>query len=267
MKLSAAGSLPFVLCTAGAASAADVDARPPDKLTLSTMGARIVDVDTGGGVSLNYLHYFTPGALGGLGVEHQTIAGSKWTFGSLRGAFGFGAPETRTTLFGETHGGKGDENGRNFDYGVYVLGASQSFTRNFSVQLESRQIEVDRSHGNLPKLGITYVWTPRIVTSISYANSVGGNIGTELTSARVDFYGSVVNVFFGGAKGEADPVVLNLQPGVVLPVTDLKQGFLGFGKTFSRGEVQLLGDYLESGESKKYTVTLNFTAYVGSRGP
>ena len=52
----------------------------------------------------------------------------------------------------------------------------------FSVQLEARQIDIDTTHGNLPKLGLTYLWTPRLLTNVSYAHSVGGNLGTELTS-------------------------------------------------------------------------------------
>jgi hypothetical protein len=245
------------------AYAAEIDARPPNRLILSASGVRLTDIDDGGGGSLNYLHYLTPDALVGVGAEHQFIADSEWTFGSLRGAYGFGAAERRTTVFGELHVGQGDEDGRDFDYGVAVLGLSQSLSSKFSVQLEARQIEVDRSHGNLPKLGLTYVWSPQWLTNISYAHSVGGNLGTELTSARIDRYGKRLNLFIGGATGSADPVVLNLPPGAGPPVNDLNQGFAGVAKTFSRGEVQLVGDYLESGDSERITVTLNFTAYFG----
>jgi hypothetical protein len=253
-----ASCMPALLCTA---RAAEVDARPPNRLIFSANGVRLVDVDDGGGGSLNYLHYLKPDALVGLGVEHQFIAESEWTFGSLRGAYGFGAPETKTTVYAELHAGRGDEDGRDFDYGVGVLGVSQSLSGKFSLQLETRQIEVDRSSGNLPKLGVTYVWSPRWATNVAYAKSVSGNLGTELTSGRVDYYGRALNVFLGGAAGSADPVVLNLQPGIELPVSNLKQGFAGVGKTFSAGEVQLVGDYLESGDSERITVLLNFTAY------
>lgn len=245
----------------GTARAAEVDARPPNRLIFSANGVRLVDVDEGGGGSLNYLHYLTPDALVGVGVEHQFIADSQWTFGSLRGAYGFGAPQTKTTVHAELHGGRGDEDGRDFDYGVGVLGVSQSLSKNFSVQLEARQIEVDRSSGNLPRLGVTYIWSPQLATNVAYAKSVSGNLGTELTSGRIDYYGRAFNFFVGGATGSADPVVLNLQPGVTLPVSNLKQGFAGIGKTFAAGEVQLIGDYLEAGESERISVLLNFTAY------
>lgn len=258
------------LCLSSAmapAFAAEIDARPPDKLTLSGNGSRLTDIEEdGAGGSLNWLHYITPNAIVGLGAEHQYIADSQWTFGSIRGAWSRGEPSSRFNIFAEMHYGDGDENDREFDYSVGVLGLSQSLTQRLSVQLEGRQIDIDTTHGNLPKLGVTYLWTPRLVTSISYAHSVGGNLGTELTTARLDHYGRHMNFLLGGATGRADPSVVNLQPGLTLPSQDLNQGFLGIGKTFSRGEIQLLGDYLKLGESEKVTVTLSFTAYVGSRG-
>jgi hypothetical protein len=244
-----------------AAQGADVDARPPNRLILSANGVRLTGVDEGGGGSLSYLHYLTPDALIGLGGEHQFIADSKWTFGSLRGAVGFGAPERKTTLVAEMHYGEGDDAGRDFDYSVAVLGLSQAITSKLSIQLEGREIDVDRSNGNLPKIGVTYAWSPQWVTNVSYAESVSGNLETELTGARIDRHGRHVHVFAGGASGRADPVVLNLQPGAVLPVSNLKQGFAGIGRSFSRGEVQLIGDYLESGESERITVTLTYTGY------
>lgn len=251
------------------AVAEEIDARPPDRLTLSGSGSRLTVGDTdedGSGGSLNWLHYFTPDVVFGLGGEHQTIADADWTFGSIRGALSHGEPASKFTIFGEVHHGDGEENDREFDYSVAVLGISQSFTSKFSVQLEGREIDIDTTNGNLPKLGLTYAWTPRLLTNVSYAHSVGGNLGTELTTARIDHYGQYVNVMFGGATGRADPSVVNLQPGLTLPSQDLNQGFVGIGKTFGRGEVQLLGDYLQLAESEKVTLTLSFTAYLGSRG-
>jgi hypothetical protein len=269
---------PFILCLSSlvtlsclpqGSQAADVDARPRDRLTLSANGSQLKDVgvdEDGSGGSLNYLHYVTPDFLFGMGGEHQTIADSKWSFGSLRASYGHGEPAKRFNIFGEFHYGEGDESGRDFDYQVGVLGLSQAITNRFSVQLESRQIDIDTSHGNLPKLSLTYLWSKQLVTSISYADTVGGNLGTDLTSARLDYYGQHVNFLIGGASGTADPSVLNL-PGLRLPAQDLTQGFAGLGKAFSWGEVQLLGDYLEVANSEKVTLTLSFTAYLGYRAP
>jgi len=258
-------SLAAAHLVAVAASAAGVDARPPDRLTLSANGSRLVDVDDGGGGSLNWLHYFTPDAVFGLGAEHQVIADSQWSFGSIRGSLSRGDAASKFSVFGEMQYGGGDENGRDFDYSVAVLGISQSFTPKFYVQLEGRQIDIDTTHGNLPKLSLTYIWTQRLATNIGYAQSVGGNLGTDLTTARIDYYGRYATLTLGGAVGEADPSVINLQ-GLRLPARHLKEGFVGIGRTFTRGEIQLLGDYLKLAESEKVTLTLSFTAYLGTRG-
>ena len=259
--------LAAALCVSSVmANAADIDARPPDRITLSGNGSRLTDIDEdGAGGSLNYLHYFTPDVIIGLGGEHQTIADSKWTFGSLRGSMSHGEPGSRFNINAEINYGDGDDNGRKFDYLVGVLGLSQSFSTKFSMQLENRHIDIDTTQGNLPKLGLTYLLTPRLAANVSYADSVGGNLGTQLTSARLDHYGDLMNFMIGGAVGDADPSVVNLQ-GLALPSQDLKQGFVGIGKAFRNFEVSLLGDYLELGGSEKITVTLSFTALLGSRG-
>jgi hypothetical protein len=104
------------------------------------------------------------------------------------------------------------------------------------------------------------------VTQVGYAQSISGNLGTELITGRMDYYGKHFNLMLGGSTGSANPAVLVLQPGVVLPASNSKQGFLGLGKTFRHGEVMLMGDYLEVAGSEKVTATLSFTAYLGSRG-
>ncbi len=265
---------PLALCSiagpllAANALAAEVDARPPDRLTLSGSRSEFLDSsDEGSAGALSWLHYFSPDALFGIGAEHQYVEDASLTFGALRGSLGRGEPSSRFNIFGEVDYGEGDDDGREFDYAVAVLALSQNFTRSFSVQLEGRQIDIDRSHGNLPKLSLTYLLTPRLLASVSYAHSVGGNLGTELTSARFDYYGPYVNLTLGGGSGRADPSVLILEPGVVLPASQSKQGFLGIGRTFKRAEIQLLADYLEVASSEKVTVTFSFTAFIGARGP
>jgi hypothetical protein len=239
-----------------------IDLRPPDRLTLSAQGSTLTDTDGGYGGSLNWTHYFTPNAIFGIGGEHQEIAESQFSFGSLRASWGHGQPSSRFTIYGEGQYGNGDDDGRDFDYEVGALGISQSFTSKFSVQLESRYIDIDTTRGNLPKIGFTYLWTPRLVTTLAYANSVSGNVNTELFTGRLDHYGQHVNFIIGGASGQADPAVIN-QPGLDLPAQTLKQGFIGIGKTFTRGEIQLIGDYLQLAEIEKVTVSLTFTAYIG----
>ncbi|MBM0106100.1 hypothetical protein JM946_15305 [Steroidobacter sp. S1-65] len=267
MRLSLTALCLTSMAAAIPATAAEIDARPPDKLSVSgnVSNFRNSDADGGGG-ALSYLHYLTPNALVGGGVDHTFVEDTELTYGSLRGAWGRGEPSSRFTFLAEAYYGEGDDVGRKFDYRVGVLGISQALTSKFSVQLETRQFEIDTTDGNLPELGLTYVWTPRFVTNVSYAKSVSGNLGTELTSARADYYGKRVNLLLGGSTGTANPAVLVPLPGVVLPPTHSTQGFVGIGRTFKRGEFQLLGDYLKVSDSEKITVTLTFTAFLGSRG-
>lgn len=258
-------ALPLTLLATIIANAATQDARPPDRLGFSLNGSTLTDTDGGGGGSINWLHYFTPNAMLGVGAEHQFIADSQWTFGSLRGSWAHGQPASRFTLYGEVHQGSGDDDGRDFDYAIQVLGLSKGFTREFSVQFEGRHIDIDQSYGNLPKLGVSYLFTPRLLATVAYANSYGGNLGTELGTGRIDYYGTHVNLILGGAWGQADPAVLNLEPGLSLPAQDLKEGFVGIGKTFTHGELLLMGDYLKLEDSDKVTVTLSYVAYLGVR--
>jgi outer membrane receptor protein involved in Fe transport len=254
--------------------AAEVDARPPDRLTVTAAGSKQIDFDNGGAGSLNWLHYFTPGLVFGLGAEHQFIGDATLSFGTARGAYSRGEGASKFSVFGEMNYGEGDDGLDNtFDYSVAVLGVAKAITPKFFVELESRQIDIDTSHGNLPKLGLTYVWTPHFLTYVSYAESVGGNLGTDLTSARIEYLGSAVNLKLGGSTGRADPAVIIVGGGALaaeesivrLPAVNSKQGFIGIGKTFKRGEVQLIGDYLESGDIEKVTITLSYAAFIGSR--
>jgi hypothetical protein len=262
-------SLVCLCAIPGNATAAEIDARPPNRLTLTASGSRQDDLDGGGG-SLNYLHYLTPNALFGVGAEHQFIEDDATiTFGSVRGSWGHGDPGSRTTLFGEALYGEGDDNGRTFDYEVYALGINQGLTTKISVDLEAREFDIDETTGTLPKLGVSYLWSPRLLTYIAYAKSFGGNLGTELTSGRIDYYGQHLNLKLGGATGQASPAVLVFGGGgaldFTLPATKSKQGYFGIGKTFKRGEVLFIADYLETDNAEKVTLTLSFTAFLGAR--
>jgi hypothetical protein len=249
------------------AAAADIDARPPDRLTLNGSGSRQLHVDDGGGASLNWLHYFTPDAIFGLGGEHQFISDAKLNFGSVRGAWSTGAPGSRWSILGEANIGQGNDGKNDYDYSVVAVGVSRALSTKFYVELEEKQFDIDTTHGSLPKLGLTYVWSPHLLTYVSYAYSIGGNLGTKLTSARIEYYLPQVTLKAGGATGRADPSVLVNDPLLgALPAVKSKQGFIGVGKTFKRGEVQLISDYLKTGDSKKITVTLSLTAYLGNRG-
>jgi hypothetical protein len=153
-----------------------------------------------------------------------------------------------------------------FDYTIVAAGLIQNVTRQFSVQLEDKRIDIDTTHGNLPKLGLQYLWSPSLLTAVTYARSVSGNLGTELGTVRIDHYGKAVNLIVGGAGGKASPAVVNLQTGITQPGATLREGFIGVAKPFARVELTVLGDYLKLADSERITLTVNCTVHLHSRG-
>ena len=271
MRSSAAGlaSVILALALAMTADAARAQGSPPgdDRLILGANGSTLTGGSGGSGGAVAWLHGVNADTLVGIGAEYQTIANAHWTLGSVLGSVTRGTESgPRTSLSGEFHAGSGDIGSRHFSYSLVVLGASRTLTKDLSLQLEARQIDIDTSHGNLPKLGLTYAWNQRFQTSLAYARSVGGNLGTELFSARVDFFGGRTGFLAGAAAGHAAPAVVNLQTGIEQPALALKQVFVGVSKPFSGANLQLVADYLELAGSKRTTLSLTYTLPLRGRG-
>jgi hypothetical protein len=260
MQSACAGGL-LALVASGLVAAAGED----DRLTLSANGSTLTDVSGGGGGSIGWLHNFSPNAIVGAAAEYQTLADSEWSFGSLSFSVGRGAGNRRTTFYADGHVGSGDDNGRSWDYATWVAGLYQNVSHRVSIQLEDKQVDIDRTHGNLPKVGLQVVWSPSLISALSYAHSVSGNLGTRLGTLRLDYYGKGFNLIVGGAGGKASPDIVNIR-GVVTPGATLREGFAGIGKPFSRADVTLLGDYIQLGDTERFTLTLNCTVHLRGRG-
>jgi hypothetical protein len=266
MKLSTSVLTGVILALAMTAYPARAQTSPAgdDRLILGANGSTLTGGSGGGGGSVTWLHGFSPGTFAGIGAEHQAISDAHWTLGSLLGAVTLGP---RMSLSGEIHEGSGDIARKSFDYSLEVLGLSGTLTRDLSVQLEERRIDIDTSRGNLPKLGLTYLWNRKLQASVAYAYTVGGNLGTELVSARVDFFGKHASFLAGGATGRGAPAVVNLQTGVIeQPALRLKEVFVGASKPWARVNLQLVVDYLELATTKRTTLTLTCTVPLRGGG-
>ncbi|HEY6484001.1 MAG TPA: hypothetical protein VIY54_10800 [Steroidobacteraceae bacterium] len=253
-----------------------------DRIALSGDGSALTGTNGGGGGSLSWLHNFNADTLASVAAEHQVLGVSHWTFGSLAGALTVGPAEQRYTFSGEAHEGAGDDGTRAFKYGVEALSVTGTYFHRVSAQLEDRQIDVETTHGNLPKVGLTYVWNPHLQTAVAYQYSVSGNLGTRLASARIDLLGSVVHLLAGGAWGQASPSVLGF--GFTLPARHLTEGYVGLAKPFPhlRSELTLIADYqrIAGGagfqgpnntlfnvpNSTRWTGTLNYVFHIGHTG-
>lgn len=239
-----------------------------DRLVFSGNGSTLTGDHGGGGGAVTWLRSFEGGSLIGLGAEYQTIYNSHWTLGNFTGSLALTPGGMKTSLYAEAHLGAGDTAGEPFHYTNVAGGVLSTLTSWLSVQLEERYIDIKPSHGNLPKLGLTFHLAPRFSASVSYAQSFGGNLGTKLGSARLDYTGEHLSWLLGGAYGPVAPSVLNLIGQIVVPSQTLKEGFIGVGKTFGRTDWQLVGDYQDLEGFKRTTVTLNCTLHLGSRkGP
>lgn len=235
-------------------------AAPTDRLTLSANGSTLSPADSGHGAAVGWLHSLSSDALIGLGVEHQSIADARWTFASISGALSRTSSGGRKTNFhGEAQRGSGNEAGRAFTYSTTMVGIARAVTDRLSLRFESRQIDIDRTHGNLLKVGLAFSWNARFLTDVAYARSVSGNLGTDLVLTRTDYYGERFKLLFGAAFGDAAPSVVNLQPGLPIPDgNSLSQVFAGVSKPLARGELLGVVDHLELGGNERTTLTVSY---------
>ena len=231
-----------------------------DRLTLTANGSTLSAASGGRGASVGWLRSLRSAAMIGFGVEHQSIADSRWTFGSVNGALTRMTPAGRpVSLHAEIHRGSGEDAGRAFDYSVVAAGVTGKATDRLSLRLKTSEIDIDRTNGNLLELGLVSSWNTRFSTDVSYARSVSGNLGTELVATRTDYYGEHFRVLFGAAFGEAAPALVNLQPGLSVPDNSLRQVFGGVSKPLGRGELLGVADYLDMGGSERATLTISYT--------
>lgn len=252
---SACAALAF-LAFAPATNAQDASGKD-DRLALMVAGHSLTNTNGGWGAAALWLHNFSANTLMGLGVESQTIGQARWTFGKLTFNQGFGQAEHRTNLYLDASEGSGHDNLHNYDYSIVTVGMYQNLTHQLTLQLEDKQINVDTAQGNLPKIGLQYLWTPHFQTSLAYAYSVSGTLYTKLAIGRIDTYTKTVNVFAGLANGQAAPVVTGLPVGTPVPGFILHQYYVGIGRAFSRADTTAVLDYQRLGDSNHWTLTFN----------
>jgi hypothetical protein len=252
----------MLLCCRAAIATAD----PSDRLSLTGNVDTLSGTNGGAGVAVGWLHNFDAETLVGVGAEHQQIADAQWTLGSFDGALTRGGADARYTVYGDAREGAGDVGTRAFHYSVVDGGVIGTWSQRWSVQLEDRQIDVETTRGNLPKLGFLYLWEQRWLASVSYCYSVSGNLGTRLTAVRLQESGARFNPLIGLAFGQAAPQVVDLQTGLVVPGLTLKEGYAGasFPVPSWHGELSVIGDYVDLAGSRRAMLTVNYVRRLGS---
>lgn len=246
-----------------------------DRILIGLNGETLTGTNGGGGGSLAWLHNFSESALAGVGIDHQTLANAHWTFGTLNGAYTMGPSDQRYSLYGEVKQGGGSTGGNSFGYHVEAVGVIGTYFHRLSVQLEDRQIAIDTVSGNLPKLGVSYLWNPHFQTGLSYAYSAGANLGTRLLTGRFDIYRPGLNLLGGFSFGQATAAVLSYvgsTPDIAAPGLRLKEGYVGATLPLPRwrSEVSVILDYqnLSSAltKSERFQGNLNYVFHIGHHG-
>jgi hypothetical protein len=250
-------------------SAADEPPAPPppppgpavDRIIVSLDGASLTGTSGGEGGNINYLHQ--EGALlVGLGAEYQRLATSRWGFGSLNLAYSHEmTATTRWNVHAEAHEGTGSTVGpsRPFLYSIVAAGVGAALPAGIATDLEERQIDVDTSHGSLPKISLSKGWGTHLLTSVGYAHSVGGNLNTSYTLGRVDIYTPAVNLIVGGDIGRVSPAVINLNGVLTSQARHLSEVFAGVTKPLKSVDLTLLADKIDLAGINRFTVTLSFS--------
>src|SRR5882724_3144064 len=255
-----------------------------DRIAVSAQGSSLTGTGGGGGGSAGWLHNFDADTLLGVAAQYQALSVSHWAFASLNGAITRGPGDQRYTFYGEAHEGAGRDGPHAFKYRVEALGVTGTYFHRLSATVEDKQVNVESTHGNLPKLQLAYLWNPRIQTTVGYQHSFGGNLGTRLTTARVDVYASQVSFLAGAAIGQASPALIG--QALTLGPHDLREGYVGVAKPFPhlRSDLTFIVDYqrlsggggkfinaggetvIEATVSQRWTGTLNYIFHVGHHG-
>jgi hypothetical protein len=265
MKIASTLAAVVLGSTLAVSPAAAQTSTSDDRIAFSADGTTLTGTNGGGGASLGWLHNFDAASLAGISIEHQGLSDAQWTFGSLNGSTAVGPDNQRYSFYGEAHEGAGDDRLRAFHYHIEAAGVVGTFDHRLSAQLEDRRIDVEGTHGNLPKVGLTYLWGPHLSTTASYLYSVSGNLGTRVPSLRIDSYRPTVNLLAGVAWGPTTPILFDLPTGLVPEARHLKEGYVGASKPFPklRSDLTLVADYLDLSGIKKASLTLTYIFHVG----
>jgi hypothetical protein len=291
--MKAVGRLPVsaavVSLVAPLSAAHAVPSTVDDRIALSANGSSLTNTGGGGGASAGWLHNFDADTLLGVAAQYQALSVSHWAFASLTGAMTRGPGDRRYTFYGQADEGAGRNGPNAFKYRLETLGVTGTFVHRLSATLEDKQVNVESTHGNLPKLQLAYLWNPRLQTTVAHQHSFGGNLGTRLTTARVDVYVPQVSFLAGAAYGQAAPALLGqlaTQEGekglITLAPHDLREGYVGVVKSVPqlRSDLTLILDYqrlsggagtvlgvaVPSSVSTRWTGTLNYVFHIGHHG-
>ncbi|HEX5461155.1 MAG TPA: hypothetical protein VFX20_14425 [Steroidobacteraceae bacterium] len=228
---------------------------PPDRFIMSASGSTLNAASGGGQGALTWLHAPSTDLLVGVGGEYHTIDDAHWMLGSLSTSLSGGSPADRWTVTAAGRFGGGEIGARRFDYDTEAVRVSTTLSHTLSLQLETRQFDIDTSHGNLPKVGASLYVASHWLVEAAYARSAGGNLDTEFGGLRLDRFGPV-SWFVGGVRGHVAPAVIDVQTGATGPAPRYWDGYAGVSKGFRAAQWTVSADYLALAGTRRMTLTV-----------
>lgn len=261
------------LCVATFAHAGDSPAPPEaaasasDQLLFSADASPRAAGAAGQGGSASWLHAFAGGSVFGVGSEFRKVASAQWTNGMAVASLRLAHAAWKPRLLFDLHEGFGTLAQRPFRYSVVALGFGGDLAPRLSMLVEDRRIDIDTSHGHLPRLTLVAHATPRLDFSGGYAFSTGGNLGTRLLMARVDYLGRRCNALGGITWGPASPAVYDPLRQVIAPGAHLTESYVGLGLVAGPTRWQLGADHQVVGGTRRTMLTLTGSITLSDTGP
>src|SRR5207248_7770761 len=120
---------------------------------------------------------------------------------------------------------------------------------------QDEYLDISSSKGHLLSGGASAVPFRYLSADVSYAHSVGGNLGTEFVSVRLDVYRRSLRPFGGFAIGQTAPVLFNVGFSQELVAQNLREGFGGFIFPINVAEFTVAVDWIQVGNTRRSTLT------------
>lgn len=236
------------------AAATTTGERASDALLVVGQIDRLRSGIRGGGGSLDWIHVDGDGSTLSGGVASYSLGDSRWTYGRAVGAWRI---DERLIVEGQANLGAGHSTAMSFDYRVIGAGIDYRVVPEVWLKGEDKFVDIGTSRGHLLRIGALLVPTRRVSFDLGYARSVGGNLRSELKSARVDWLIREARLFTGYTRGRSVPDLFGIDVGNGVPNQALRDWFIGFALSFSRWELTGALDTIDVNASRRRTLTVS----------
>lgn len=159
-------------------------------------------------------------------------------------------------LDAEANLGRGDDDGRSFDYRIVRAALSRQIVpQKLFVEIEDRWIDVDRESGNLVRAGVS--WLPRatVSTTASAVVATGGSLDADYMTGRADWTRGRWTFILGGMAGRSAPVLFD-DPGASTAPVDVQEVFTGVRPPVRWGSVDLFVGLLRVADEDRFRATV-----------